>query len=654
MLAKKAKIIVDDGGYFPRQPSNLRRVQSSLRQMPQIRRLPNDLVNRIAAGEVVERPAAALKELIENAVDAGARRIAVTLTDGGLTRLEVTDDGCGMSADDMALALERHATSKLPDEAIELVATLGFRGEALPSIASVARLTLESRVRGADGGQDSQGWRKIVDHGEVIEDGPAAVPFGTRVRVEQIFAKVPARRKFLRTPRSEYIACLDITRRLAMARPDIAFSLENGAEGKTRKALSTQADEELATRVSQIVARELKDNAVEIELERETPHGMMRLTGLAGLPTYNRGVADHQYLFVNGRPVKDRLLTGAVRGAYSDMLARDRHAVLALFLEIPPQDVDVNVHPAKTEVRFRDAAHVRGFIVSGLRRALDTGDRRSAQGPDRTAMGRWQQEPAREEPAALRSIFEERDFGASSAHVAEPRVAWAPAQSAQNARYDSALPTGRAEEAAPIPEDADQYPLGIARGQVANTYIVAESKDGLILVDQHAAHERLVLERLKAAGAEEAVTRSQALLVPDVVEMDEADCDRLEDAAEGLARFGLTVERFGPAAMLVRAVPSAIAKADSGKLLQDLADDIAKHGKQEDSGSLLLSEKLELVLATMACHGSVRAGRVLNVAEMNALLREMEATPRSGQCNHGRPTWVKLGMDDVEKLFGRH
>jgi len=621
--------------------------------MPQIRRLPNALVNRIAAGEVVERPAAALKELVENAIDAGASRIAVALTDGGLTRLEVTDDGCGMSPDDMALALERHATSKLPDEAIEMVTTLGFRGEALPSIASVARMTIESRVAGA---QD--GWRRIVDHGELIEDGPAALPVGTRIRVEQIFAQVPARRKFLRTPRSEYIACLDIVRRLAMARPDIAFTMENGAEGKSRKALSTQADEGLATRVSQIVARELKDNAVEIELERETPHGMMRLTGLAGLPTYNRGVADHQYLFVNGRPVKDRLLTGAVRGAYSDMLARDRHAVLALFLEVPPQDVDVNVHPAKTEVRFRDAAHVRGFIVSGLRKALATGDRRSAQGPDRAAMERWQQEPQGTETQApaMRSIFEGREWSqqqsAAPSHVAESHVDWRAPQEAP--RTDAALPQGRAEEAAPLPQDASQYPLGIARGQVANTYIVAESADGLILVDQHAAHERLVLERLKAAGAEEAVTRSQALLVPDVVEMDEADCDRLEDAAEGLARFGLTVERFGPAAMLVRAVPSAIAKADSGKLLQDLADDIAKHGKQEDSGSLLLSEKLDLVLATMACHGSVRAGRVLNVTEMNALLREMEATPRSGQCNHGRPTWVKLGMDDVEKLFGRH
>lgn len=612
--------------------------------MPQIRRLPTELVNRIAAGEVVERPAAALKELVENAIDAGARRIGVVLTDGGLTRLEVTDDGCGMSPDEMALALERHATSKLPDEAIELVNTLGFRGEALPSIASVARLTLESRARGA-----TDGWRRVVDHGDVIEDAPAALPVGTRVRVEQIFARVPARRKFLRTAKSEYIACLDIVRRLAMARPDVAFTLENGAEGKSRRALATQQDEALDTRVAQIVARELKDNAVAIELERETPHGVMRLTGLAGLPTYNRGVADHQYLFVNGRPVKDKLLTGAVRGAYSDMLARDRHAVLALFLDIPPQDVDVNVHPAKTEVRFRDSAGVRGFIVSGLRQALATGDRRSAQGPDRAAMERWQREP--EQAPALRSIFEGRDWSAPQQHVAEPRVDWAPREPAAPLEP---MPLGRAEEAAPIPQEAQDFPLGIARGQVANTYIVAESKDGLVLVDQHAAHERLVLERLRAAGAGEAAKRSQALLVPDVVEMDEADCDRLEDAAEGLARFGLSIERFGPAAMLVRAVPSAIAKADSAKLLRDLADDIAKHGKQEDSGSLLLAERLEYVLATMACHGSVRAGRVLSVAEMNALLREMEATPRSGQCNHGRPTWVKLSMEDVEKLFGRH
>ncbi|MGB7417757.1 MAG: DNA mismatch repair endonuclease MutL [Erythrobacter sp.] len=605
-----------------------------------IRRLPSALVDRIAAGEVVERPASALKELVENAVDAGAARIAIALIDGGLTRLEVTDDGCGMAPDEMTLALERHATSKLPDERIETVTTLGFRGEALPSIASVARLTLESRPHDA-----AEGWRRIVDHGEVIGDMPAALPVGTRVRVEQLFARVPARRKFLRTPRSEYGACLDVVRRLAMARHDIAFTLTNSADGRHRTALSTQAGESLTTRVAQIVARELTDNAVEIELAREGPHGMLRLSGIAGLPTYNRGVADHQYLFVNGRPVKDRLLTGAVRGAYSDMLARDRHAVLALFLEIPALDVDVNVHPAKTEVRFRDAAGVRGFIVSGLRQALGTGDRRSAQGPDRKVMERWQSEPA----SALSSDETFSLYGMDAAQTPDGNPLML-----REEQLAYAAPQGRAEEAAPLPKNAAQYPLGIARGQVAKTYIVAESADGLVLVDQHAAHERLVLERLKRAGAGEAAQRSQALLVPDVVEMDEADCDRLEDATEGLARFGLVVERFGPAAMLVRAVPSAIARADSGKLLRDLADDIAKHGPQEDSGSLLLAERLEYVLATMACHGSVRAGRVLNVAEMNALLREMEATPRSGQCNHGRPTWVKLSMEDVEKLFGRH
>ncbi len=610
---------------------------------PKIRRLPAGLVNRIAAGEVVERPAAALKELVENAIDAGASRIAVTLKDGGLTSLEVTDDGCGMSAADIELALERHATSKLPDEAIEMVTSLGFRGEALPSIASVAEVSIESRPHDAD-----TGWRRVVDHGNTVSEGPAAVPPGTRVRVQNLYAKVPARRKFLRTARSEYIASLDCVRRLAMARPDIAFTLTNENDGKLRKSLVTQGNEDLPSRVAQIVARELKDNCVEIELERPSPSGMMRLTGIAGLPTYNRGVADHQYLFVNGRPVKDKLLTGAVRGAYSDMLARDRHAVLALFLEIPPQDVDVNVHPAKTEVRFRDASGVRGFIVSGLRRALDTGDRRSAQGPDRGAMERWQQEPATQQAApAWRSIFEGRDWSAPPRTVAEQRLDWA-------GEPDVALPQGRAETAVPLPEETSQYPLGIARGQVANTYIVAESTDGLVLVDQHAAHERLVLERLKSAGAEEVAQRSQALLVPDVVEMDEVDCDRLEQAADGLARFGLMLERFGPSAMLVRAVPAAIAKADPVKLLRDLADDIAKHGIQSDGGALLLAEKLDCVLATMACHGSVRAGRVLSVTEMNALLREMEATPRSGQCNHGRPTWVKLDMEDVEKLFGRH
>ncbi|MBY6013600.1 DNA mismatch repair endonuclease MutL [Qipengyuania gaetbuli] len=600
--------------------------------MPIIRRLPDNLVNRIAAGEVVERPSSALKELVENAIDAGATRIAVKLVEGGLTSLEVTDDGCGMAPDEMALALERHATSKLPDEAIEQVSTLGFRGEALPSIASVARFTLESRPQGAE-----QGWKRVVDHGELVAEGPAALPPGTRVRVENLFAKIPARRKFLRTPRSEYAACLDVVKRLAMARPDVAITLDHGE----RRILGLQGGGGLANRVAQVVARELKDNGVAIDLER----GTMRLTGIAGLPTYNRGIADHQYLFVNGRPVKDRLLTGAVRGAYADMLARDRHAVLALFLDLPPEQVDVNVHPAKTEVRFRDAQGVRGFIVSGLRQALATGDKRSAQTPDAGAMARWQAEPVRPEPSpALRSIFEGRDWSAPQQRVSKPSAAWRAADGGT-----MAAPLGRAEEAAPVAAEAREYPLGIARGQVANTYIVAEAKDGLVLVDQHAAHERLVLERLKAAGAEEAVKRSQALLIPEVVEMEETSCDRLEEAADTLAQHGLVIERFGPSAMLVRSLPHAIARTDPEKLLRDIDDDLALNGE-----ALLLGEKLDLVLATMACHGSVRAGRTLRVDEMNALLREMERTPRSGQCNHGRPTWVKLSMEDVEKLFGRH
>lgn len=625
----KAKILWRNRRVFTLSGSNCSHPAVTMLDMPEIRRLPETLVNRIAAGEVVERPASALKELVENAIDAGAGRIIIALSDGGLSRIEVTDDGCGMGPEEMALALERHATSKLPDDAIEQVATLGFRGEALPSIASVARLTLESRVRGAE-----QGWRRVVDHGALADEGPAALPPGTRVRVEQLFAKVPARRKFLRTARSEYAACLDVVRRLAMARPDVSFRLDHG----DRCIVDLQGGEGLAARVAMIVARELADNSVALDMER----GTMRLTGVAGLPTYNRGVADHQYLFVNGRPVKDRLLIGAVRGAYADMLARDRHAVLALFLEIAAEDVDVNVHPAKTEVRFRDAAAVRGFIVSGLRQALATGDRRSAQAPDAAAMGRWQTEP--QLAPALGSLFRGRDWTAPSAAVREAGSAWR--------SYEASVldpPQGRAEQAEPLPQEAADYPLGIARGQVADTYIVAEAADGLVLVDQHAAHERLVLERLRAAGAGEKVAASQALLIPEVVELDEPACDRLEEHAASFAEFGLAIERFGPSAMLVRAMPGALNGADPHRLLTDLADDLAKHGEV-----LLLGEKIEHVLATMACHGSVRAGRTLSVAEMNALLREMERTPRSGQCNHGRPTWVKLSMNDVEKLFGRH
>ncbi len=609
-----------------------------------IRRLPEALINRIAAGEVVERPASALKELVENAIDSGALQISVRISNGGLDLIEVSDDGCGMSASDIALALERHATSKLADDAIEMVETLGFRGEALPSIASVSRTTIESRIRGGDG------WRRIVDHGVLDSDGPSAIPPGTRVRVENLFEKVPARRKFLRSSRSEYAACLDVIKRLAMSRPDIGFTLEHDG----RRSLSVQPGMDRPSRVAALTSNDLADNSVGLDYEREG----IRLGGIASVPTYNRGIADHQFLFVNGRPVKDRLLIGAVRGAYAEMLARDRHAVVALFLDLPPSEVDVNVHPAKTEVRFREPALVRGMIVSGLRHALDSSGFRSVQRAPESALANWQSEPM---GAAMQNIFTAQGSLQSQAYIpsghyqsrsasssfAENRSSFADMGRVQG--EDLAPLMGRAAEATePVP-DGVRHPLGVARGQVANTYIVAEAEDGLVIVDQHAAHERLVLERMRRALAQAGGTvPSQALLLPDVVELDEPACDRLEARIHELAAFGLELERFGPGAMLVRATPAMLGSGDVRGLVQDLADELAAYDE-----ALSLKERIDLVASTMACHGSVRAGRVLNVAEMNALLREMEVTPHSGQCNHGRPTWVKLALGDVEKLFGR-
>ncbi|MEQ7872884.1 DNA mismatch repair endonuclease MutL [Sphingomonas sp. ASV193] len=588
-----------------------------------IRRLPSGLIDQIAAGEVVERPASALKELVENALDAGAGSVAIRLSAGGLDRIEVADDGSGMDPGEMALALERHATSKLPDDSIERIASFGFRGEALPSIGSVARFTIESRVRGSDG------WRIVVDHGERVEAGPAALPPGTRVTVENLFGKVPARRKFLRSPRAEYSACLDAVRRLAMARPDVAFSLDHDG----RRILSVQPSDG-PTRVAALLSHELDRHGIGIDTVRDG----LALTGVISLPTFNRGMADQQYLFVNRRPVKDRLLVGALRAAYRDLLARDRHPVAALFVEVPADEVDVNVHPAKTEVRFRDPAAVRGLIVGGLRAALDEAGHRSAARDQFAAPVAWQVEPvaAPAQPAA-------------PALFAAPAARWTGGGAAVADLARDFAPAARAEPAyAPV----QAFPLGVARGQVAATYIVAEAEDGLVIVDQHAAHERLVLERMRAAraGAENGggeVAR-QALLLPEVVELDEPECDRLEGAARDLAALGLEIERFGPAAMLVRATPAPLGKTDVAGLLADLAAEIAELG-----GPLALRDRLDAVAGTIACHGSVRAGRILSVAEMNALLREMEATPRSGQCNHGRPTWVKLAHGDIEKLFGR-
>ena len=591
-----------------------------------IRRLPSELINRIAAGEVVERPASALKELVENALDAGARNVAVRLAAGGLELVEVTDDGCGMAPDEMRLALERHATSKLPDDHIESVTSFGFRGEALPSIASVARVTLESRRRGGEG------WRMVVDHGAPAGEGPAALAPGTQVRMEGLFDKVPARRKFLRSPRAEYAACLDAVKRLALARPDVAFSLDHDG----RRSLAVQPSD-APTRVAALLDRELERHGIGIDCVRDG----LQLTGVISLPTFNRGMADHQYLFVNRRPVKDRLLVGAMRAAYRDLLARDRHPIAALFVEVPTSEVDINVHPAKTEVRFRDPSAVRGLIVGGLRSALDEAGHRSAAREQFAAPVAWQVEPL-----LSASKPSEGDEGlAQRAGHALPTlsVEQVGLYGVREAARDFA-PLARAEPAsAPVPT----FPLGVARGQVAATYIVAEAEDGLVIVDQHAAHERLVLERMRNAADGGDVAR-QALLIPDVVEMDEPDCDRLETAAPELAPLGLEIERFGPTAILVRATPAPLGKADIAGLLRDVAAELAELGT-----SLALRDKLDHVAATMACHGSVRAGRILSVAEMNALLREMEVTPHSGQCNHGRPTWVKLAHADIEKLFGR-
>jgi DNA mismatch repair protein MutL len=593
-----------------------------------IRRLPDDLINRIAAGEVVERPASALKELVENAIDAGATRIEIALGGGGIDRIEVVDDGCGMARPDIALALERHATSKLVDDDLSQVGTLGFRGEALPSIASVARLTLQSRVRGQDG------WEVRRDHGGLAGEGPAALPPGTRVLVEGLFEKVPARRKFLRSPRAEYGACVDVVKRLAMARPQVGFALSHDG----RRSFVAGPGEDRPARVAALTDPGLAANSIAVDHLR----GNVRLGGVAGVPTFNRGVADHQYLFVNGRPVKDRLLIGAVRAAYADLLARDRHPLLALFIDLPGDEVDVNVHPAKTEVRFRDPASIRGLIVGGLRQALDGAGFRSVQAAQAGAMERWQ--------TSSDHLHHSREGRNPAPFAQREQGGWTPAFPEVTGSFVSEqpsvfLPQGRAEAAEGLAPA--QFPLGVARGQVAATYIVAEAQDGLVLVDQHAAHERLVLERMRRALGNGGIAR-QALLLPEVVELDEPACDRLEDRFAELAELGLELERFGPRAILVRAMPAMLRNGEARGLVTDLADELAAFDT-----TLSLKERLDLVAATMACHGSVRAGRVLSVAEMNALLREMEVTPHSGQCNHGRPTWVKLAHGDIERLFGR-
>ena len=593
-----------------------------------IRRLPEGLVNRIAAGEVVERPAAALKELVENALDAGAGRVDVTLEDGGRAGIVVADDGCGMNRDELILAIERHATSKLPDDDLVHVTQLGFRGEALPAIASVSRLVVTSRARGAE-----SAWTIAVEGGQARAPSPAALAAGTRVEVRDLFFATPARLKFLKAPRTEQQHAVDVVNRLAMAYPEVAFTLT--ADGRVVSRLAAgQGDllDRRRDRLAAIMGRDFADNALAIAAEREG----VRLTGLAGLPTLTRGSARAQYLFVNGRPVRDRLLGGAVRGAYADVLARDRHPMVALFLDIAPQAVDVNVHPAKAEVRFREPGVVRGLIVGALKHALAEAGHRASTTVANAALGAFRPQTTPAPP------WRGGGGGPVARGLAEAVASW-------NAPLQAALaePSARAEPAPAETEAAVDYPLGAARGQLHATYVIAQTRDGIVIVDQHAAHERLVHERMKAALAAGGVAR-QGLLIPEVVELDEGQVERLIARAAEFAELGLTIEPFGPGAVVVREVPALLGDCDAAGLIRDLADDLAELGQ-----AFALKERLEAVCATLACHGSVRAGRLLGVAEMNALLREMETTPHAGQCNHGRPTYIELKLADIEKLFGR-
>jgi DNA mismatch repair protein MutL len=596
-----------------------------------IRRLSEGTVNRIAAGEVVERPAAAVKELIENALDAGATRIDIATSNGGADLILVEDNGSGMEADELRLAIERHATSKLPqrdgEDDLSRIETLGFRGEALPSIGAVARLSLASRIGNGEAHEIH------VDGGAVSGPGPAAFrgpgQHGTRVEVRELFYATPARLKFLKSVRSEDLATLDIVKRLAMARPDVAFTLT--VDG--RRVLDLEAGRDLLesrlTRLARIMGRDFHDNAAKVNASREG----VTLSGYAGLPTYNRANAQMQFLFVNGRPVRDKLLIGAVRGAYADFLARDRHPALALFLECDPAFVDVNVHPAKMEVRFRDGGLVRGLIVGALKMTLAQAGHRASTTVAGAALSAFQ----RQAPQGYRAP----DFSSPYQSSYQPGL-----REPSSLFADGAPVSARVEEA-PAADALGETPLGVARAQLHETYVVAQTADGIVIVDQHAAHERLVYERMKKALANGGIAR-QPLLIPEVVELDPAEVSRVAARAAELAELGLVIEAFGPDAVMVREVPAMLGKLDIKGLVRDLADEIAETGN-----ALSLKERLEEVSGTLACHMSVRAGRRLNAEEMNALLREMEATPHSGQCNHGRPTYVELKLADIERLFGR-
>jgi len=610
---------------------------------PSIQKLPAQTVNRIAAGEVVERPASVIKELVENAIDAGAEQIDIRYEDGGRTLIVVSDDGHGMGPEDIPIALERHATSKLRasdsgEWDLLNIDSLGFRGEALPSIASVSRLTLTSQIADANEAAEVK-----VDGGiaSAVRPAPRLGLPGTRIEVRDLFYATPARLKFLKTERSESMAISDIVKRLAMANPGVGFT--SGSQARTSLKLPKQAtdDDGRLARLAAVLGQDFGANALPVDQTRDG----IRLSGFAGLPTYSRGNTQHQFLFVNGRPVRDRLLLGAIRGAYQDFLARDRHPVAALYLDVPPEQVDVNVHPAKTEVRFRAPGVVRGLIVSALRHALAEAGHRASTTVSDYALGRIQ--------AGQGGYNYQRNY-APQPHASPPpdMQQLLDGQSARVEMHEGPQPfaspthdpvTGEVT----APEPTSDYPLGLARAQLHETYVVAQTADGIVIVDQHAAHERLVYERMKDAMRGEGVVR-QTMLIPDIVELGETDAARVLSRADEFAEMGLVLEPFGVGAVLVRETPALLGKVNAQGLLRDLADDLSEYEE-----ALSLKERFEHVCGTMACHGSVRAGRRLNSEEMNALLRQMEATPHSGQCNHGRPTYVELKLADIERLFGR-
>ncbi|NOC85016.1 DNA mismatch repair endonuclease MutL [Ruegeria sp. HKCCD6428] len=607
---------------------------------PVIKQLDDAAINRIAAGEVVERPASAVKELVENAIDAGATRIAIDVADGGKTLIRVTDDGCGIAAEDLPLALSRHATSKIDGSDLLNIHTFGFRGEALPSLGAVGRLTITSRVPGADAAQVH------VAGGKMDAVKPAALRAGTVVELRDLFYATPARLKFMRTDRAEAQAITDIVKRLAMAEPSVTFTLRDvsgGGEGRvTFRADRENGDlfDALHARLARVIGREFAENSLQIDATREG----IRLYGYAALPTYSRGAAVAQYLFVNGRPVRDKMLTGALRAAYFDFLSRDRHPAAALFIDCDPTLVDVNVHPAKSEVRFRDPGVARGLIVSSLRHALAEAGHRASSTVANATLGAMRPEPAQPAPARVYQMDRPSSAARTAAYCAQ-----APgfAELANDYSGSFVEPTPVAQVAEVQEPQAQDLPLGAARGQVHENYIIAQTADGMVIVDQHAAHERLVYEKLKTQMAENGVA-AQALLIPEIVELSEGDCARLMAVADDLTRLGLTIEPFGGSAIAVRETPAILGEVDARAMILDILDELADQGESQ-----MVQSRIEAILSRVACHGSIRSGRRMRAEEMNALLREMEATPHSGQCNHGRPTYVELKLSDIERLFGR-